>query len=188
MSHLGHSLGGGYPSAEIQSVYSVTTPLASRHPTISKLLNFSWPVIHQVFFSHFRLGVSLISLRPHKIKPRWWKKKEQANKHGLGSAPSARKGVCDTLHSPCICRLSQACILRETSTKAAWNANSSSLTASFFWPSFPGLLSRADRPRLLSVVDCLSLSSFCQLTLYLLYLLWDLPFLVHFRSRGRSCC
>ena len=51
--------------------------------------------------------------------------KEQTNKHGLGSTPSARKGVCDTLHSPCICRLSRACILRETSTKATRNANSS---------------------------------------------------------------
>ena len=51
--------------------------------------------------------------------------KEQTNKHGLGSAPSTRKGVCDTLHSPCICRLSQACILRETSLKATRNANSS---------------------------------------------------------------
>ena len=53
------------------------------------------------------------------------KKKEQPNKHGLGSAPSARKGVCDTLHSPYICRLSQAFILRETSSRATRNANSS---------------------------------------------------------------
>ena len=51
--------------------------------------------------------------------------KEQTNKHGLGSTPSARKGVCDTLHSLSICRLSRACILRETSTKATRNANSS---------------------------------------------------------------
>ena len=52
-------------------------------------------------------------------------KKEQTNKHGLRSAPSARKGVCDTLHSPFICRLSQACVLREISTKATRNSNSS---------------------------------------------------------------
>ena len=51
--------------------------------------------------------------------------KEQTNKHGLGSVLNARKGVCDTLHSPCICRLSRTCILRETSTKATRNANSS---------------------------------------------------------------
>ena len=51
--------------------------------------------------------------------------KEQTNKHGLGSAPSARKGVCDTLHSPCICRLSRACIWCETSTKTTRNAHSS---------------------------------------------------------------
>ena len=50
--------------------------------------------------------------------------KEQTNKHGLGSAPSARKGVCDNLHPLCICRLSRACILRETSIKATRNANS----------------------------------------------------------------
>ena len=49
--------------------------------------------------------------------------KVQMNKHGLGSAPSARKGVCDTLHSPCICRLSRACILRETSTEATRKVN-----------------------------------------------------------------
>ena len=51
--------------------------------------------------------------------------KEQTNKHRLGSAPSARKGVCDILHSLCICRLLRACILRETSTTATRNANSS---------------------------------------------------------------
>ena len=51
--------------------------------------------------------------------------KEQTNKHGLGSAPSVRKGVCDTSNSPCICTLSRACILRKTSTKATRNANSS---------------------------------------------------------------
>ena len=50
--------------------------------------------------------------------------KEQTNKHGLGSAPSARKGACDTLHSLCICRLPRMCSLRETSTKASKNANS----------------------------------------------------------------
>ena len=87
--------------------------------------NVSWPVICLgVFSSHSRLGISHISLQPYRIQPRGWKK-EQTNKHGLGSAPSARKGVCDILHSPCICRLSPACILRETSTKATRNANSS---------------------------------------------------------------
>ena len=46
--------------------------------------------------------------------------KEQTNKHGLGLAPSARRGksvgqlLCSSL---CICRLSRACILHETSTK-----------------------------------------------------------------------
>ena len=50
----------------------------------------------------------------------------------------------------CICRLSRACILHETSTKPLgiltylWL---SSLTDSC-WPSFPGLLSQADRPPL----------------------------------------
>ena len=52
------------------------------------------------------------------------KEKEQTKKHGLGSASSARTGVCDILHSPSICRLSQACILRETSAKTARNADS----------------------------------------------------------------
>ena len=45
--------------------------------------------------------------------------------HGLGSAPSEKMDFCDTLHYLCICRLSPACILRETSTKATRNANSS---------------------------------------------------------------
>ena len=36
-----------------------------------------------------------------------------------------KKGSFVTLHSLCICRLSPACILRETSTEASRNANSS---------------------------------------------------------------
>ena len=83
--------------------------------------NFSWPV-SLVFFLISDQGYYTFHYRYSKHN---WEEKEQTNKHGLGSAPSARKGVCDTLHSPCICRLSRACILRETSKKATWNANSS---------------------------------------------------------------
>ena len=57
--------------------------------------NYSWPVIRLEVFSHFRPGASHISLLIRKTQPRGWKK-EQTNKHGLGSVPSARKGsLCD---------------------------------------------------------------------------------------------
>ena len=111
-----------------------------------------------------------------QIKPERVEEKEQTNKHALGSAPSARKGVCDTLHSPCICSLSWACILRETSTKATRNANSSlsSLTTSFCWPSFPW--TAISRRLLSSAHRCQLLSLFAVGPSSLLY----------FRSRGRS--
>ena len=57
------------------------------------------------------------------------------------------------------------------------------LTASFCWPSFPWT---AISCQLVSSAFCcqMRLSIFlCQLTLCLL---WDLPFLIHFRSHGRS--
>ena len=126
--------------------------------------------------------------------------KEQTDKHGLGSAPSARKGVCDTVHSLCICRLSPACILCETSTKSTNNAlvNPASVgqqvlavafltfVDSLLCPtsifscllqltvSYPEQLSQADWSLLPSVLNC----SLC--------LFSDLPSLVHFRSRGKS--
>ena len=43
----------------------------------------------------------------------------------LGQLQAQEREFYDTFHSPCICRLSPSCILRETSTKATRNANSS---------------------------------------------------------------
>ena len=89
---------------------------------------------------------------------------EEKNKRtntNLGQLQAKKREFCDTLHSLCICRLSQACIWRETSTKASRNANSS-LTI------FPHCLLLTVLPHdcyltptgLFSVVDCISPSSF----------------------------
>ena len=92
--------------------------------------------------------------------------------HGLGSAPSARKGVCVTL-----------CILRAF--------------VDYHWRVFFVKLLQKQLGTLLTVsLPCLHLllppGDCCQLPLSVflrqltLCLLWDLPLLVHFRSRGRS--
>ena len=66
-------------------------------------------------------------------------RKNKRTNTDLGQLQEQEREFCDTLHSPCIYRLSPACILRETSAKATRNANSSlsSLTASFCWLSLP---------------------------------------------------
>ena len=102
-------------------------------------------------------------------------RKNKRTNRDLGQLQAQEREFCDTLHSPCICRLSPACILRETSTKAIRNATHlwlSSLTASFCWPSFPWtaislwLVSSALRCRLhLSVFLCQLLSVFYRTSL-----------------------
>ena len=67
-------------------------------------------------------GVFQISLRPQKIQPRG-RKEEQTNNMDLGLLQAQESEFCVTLHSPCIRRLSPACILRETSTKGTNNAD-----------------------------------------------------------------
>ena len=88
-----------------------------------------------------RPGVSHIKLHIHKAQPRGWEKKKQTNKHGLGSAHKRKKGSFVTLCiHPHICRLSTACILRETSTKATKMPTHlwlSSLTASLLLTILP---------------------------------------------------
>ena len=124
--------------------------------------------------------------------------KEQTNKRRLGSAPSARKGVCDIVNSLCICRLSQACILRETSTKTANNADIFSRHC-----RLTGLSSRLSDFRWLSSLLCLHLlppSADCLILWtathadcpplptvvnWSLCLLSDLPSLLHFRPHRR---
>ena len=108
--------------------------------------------------------------------------------YGLGLVQSQERHIFVTIlcSFSCICRLSWACIFRETSTKANRNANSS-LTV------FPHCL----LPLTVLPLDCYltptslfcsplftALSGFlCQLTISLLS---NLPLLVHFWSRRRS--
>ena len=127
-----------------------------------------------------------------------------------------KKGCFVTLHSLCICRLTLACILRETSTKCTNNVDiflrwfarplrSSSGFSSrlsdfcWLWHSLDSPL-KADRSPLPTVVDCLSASTFAKCPLWVplttslsgflcqqpLWLLSDQPFLPQFRSRRRS--
>ena len=98
--------------------------LAGQAPDLSTSLNqyYSWPVDSS---SGFPTGISHISLQPHKIQPRGWKKKNKQTNKDLGQLQAQEREFCDTLYSPSICRQSQACILRETSTKATRNVNSS---------------------------------------------------------------
>ena len=136
-------------------------------------------MIHRIVLSHSRPGVSHISLRPHKIQPGGWEKKNKRTNTDLGQLQAQEREVCVTILCSflCICRLSRACILRETSTKPRgmlthlWLC---SLTASFCRPS--SLVSYL-KPTVL-LCPALSTDSLC--------LLWDLPSLLHFRSHGRS--
>ena len=137
-------------------------------------------VIRLVVFSHFQLGVLHISLRPHKYNREGGRKR--INQQIWTWVSSKRKKGESVWHFSCsfpyICRLSRACILRETSTKPRgmltrlWLC---SLTAPFCWPPFPwtAISSRPSSSALLC-----QLVSFC--------LLWDLPSLLYFCSRGRS--
>ena len=79
--------------------------------------------------------------------------------------------------SPCICRLSQACILHEKSSKATSHADFCWLCPS---PSLDCYLKPTGLfcPALSTASLCLPLSTHC--------LPWDLPSLVHYWSRGRS--
>ena len=138
---------------------------------------------------------------------------EQTNNTDLGQFQAQEREFCDTLHSPCICRLSPACILRETSTKGTNNADIfsrwltrplcrssglSSRLSDFCWlsslPCFHLLLPpSADRPLWTATSGwLLSTALRCQPPLFVflcrqtLCRLWYLPLLVHFRSREGS--
>ena len=73
--------------------------------------NYSWPVFHLVGSSHLRPGALHISLRTHKTQPSGWKKRtnEQA-RAWVSSKRKRREFVTPLCSSPCIYRLSQACI------------------------------------------------------------------------------
>ena len=82
--------------------------LSATNPDFSTSLNqnYSWPVIHLVVSAR----VSHISLRPQKKYNQESGRKRTNEQYGLGSAFCA------------FCRLSLACIFRETSTKATRNS------------------------------------------------------------------
>ena len=75
-------------------------------------------MIRLVDFSHFRLGVSHISLRPHKIQSRGWKKKNKRTNTDLGQLQAQEREFVIL----CILRAFVDYIF---STKSTRNANSS---------------------------------------------------------------
>ena len=114
------------------------THLAGRPHYLSFLKpNYSWPVIHQMFFSLLWPGAFHISLRTHKTQPRRWKKRTNEQTRAWVSSKHMKREVHVTLlcSSPCICWLSWACILRETSTKPLGMLNHL-LTALFYRPVY----------------------------------------------------
>ena len=164
------------------------------------LMNFFKPILFMASDSSsgFRRGISHFFTASKNTAERMGEK-EQTNKHGLRSTPSAREGksMCDTLHSPSICRLTLACILCETSTKGTNNADIFSrwligfceahqVLAVAFLTSVDSVILWAANSKptaLLCHPLSTALSGFLgQLTLSSL----TLPFLLHFRSHGRS--
>ena len=69
-------------------------------------------------FSRLRLGALHISLQIRKTQPRGWKKR--TNEHGLGSAPSVRKGESVTLY---VLWANVSVYSNETPTKATSHAD-----------------------------------------------------------------
>ena len=120
-------------------------------------------------------------------------RKEQTNKHGLGSVPSAREKFLTLLRSsPCICRLSRACICAKLPKKPL------GMLTHFLTLVNPASVGQQVlavvflTSVLLSSLPCfhlpdwpvLSSAPFCSLLLTVFF--WDLTSLFLFRSRGRS--
>ena len=103
----------------------MTTPTSADPTTISKSLNFSWPVIRQVGFSHFQLRVLHILLHIHKIQPREWKKKNKRTNTDFGQLQAQEREFVTLCILRAFVDYRGWCILRETSTKATRNTNSS---------------------------------------------------------------
>ena len=77
--------------------------------------NYSWPSDSSSGFSHLWPGVFHISFTDTQSTTREGRRKEQTNKHGLGSAPSARGGKFVPF---CVsCELTLACTRAKTLTK-----------------------------------------------------------------------
>ena len=120
--------------------------------------------------SGFRPGALHISLRTLKTQPRGWKKRTNEQTRTWVSSKRKRRGFVTLLcSSPYICRLSRACILRETSTKPLEILTHLLTVFSALLPSshcllqptvsFSEQLSQADCSVLPSFINCLSLSS-----------------------------
>ena len=144
-------------------------PHAGRPPDYLSFLkqNYPWPVIH-LFFSSPTRGITHFFMDTQNTTERVEEKDKRTNT-GLGELQALEGGsLCDILcSSPCICMLSRACILRETSTKSLGMLTNlltvvlpSSRCFLLLTVSFSGRLSQADCSLLFSFVNCLSLSSF----------------------------
>ena len=72
-----------------------------------------WQGCYTFLYGHIKYNWEGERKRTNEQTQPWVRLKEQ------------EREFCDTLHSPCICRLLRMCILRKTSTKATRNANSS---------------------------------------------------------------
>ena len=133
-----------------------------------RLINFFRPILFLASdsFREFHRGISHFFTVTKNTTERVGE--EQTNKHGLGSVPSARKGVlwrfCAAFRAFVDYRGRVFCakLLQKTTR----NANS-------FFTVFPHCLLLLTVRPLDSVVDCPCLLS-------------ELPFLLHFRSHGRS--
>ena len=124
----------------------------------------------------FRPGVSHITSQIRKARLRCWENKNKRTNTGLGQLQVQEKEVGMTLlcSFSCICRLSQA----RNFYQITGNANSS-LTV-FSHCLLPLTVLPLDCYLKPTVLLCSTLSSGS------LCILWDLPSLLHFRSRGRS--
>ena len=82
--------------------------------------NYSWPVIHLVVSDQ---GYHTFLYRYTKHNQEGGRKRTNEQTRTWASSKRKKEGVCDSVYSLCICRLSRACILHKTFTKATNNAD-----------------------------------------------------------------
>ena len=131
----------------------------------------------------FRPGALHISLQIRKTYPRVCRRRTNEPTRTWVSSKLKKGEVTLLCGSPCICRLSRACILRETSTKPLGMWTHFLIVFSALLPSFHCLLlPTVSFSGQLIQADCSLLPSFVNWLCFL----WDLPSILHFQSRGRS--
>ena len=102
-------------------LYCANTPCRPTYPTISASLNHSWSMIHLVVFLISDRGYFTFLYR--YTKHNWeGERKEQLNKHGLGSAPSTRRKK-SMIHFLCILWANTGVYSSKNSHKATSNAD-----------------------------------------------------------------